>query len=321
MGFYGNHLVAVFLVYWIERRGSMRLVALALAVLLLLSCGVPSEVLPPLSETPVTPKPTEPKPPIKAEPPAEPPQEKPFPAITLEERLARLPEGLDKTSKGFWFRRNTTHTQPTTGLSQALIEKYDCIVLGSKEDRYVYLTFDVGYEQGFTPRILDVLKEEGVTAAFFITGLYARTQPGLVRRMAEEGHMVANHTVNHPSMPSLTLEQMKAEILGLADTIEQLTGQQNVFFRPPMGHYSDYTLAATHALGYKTVFWSMAYVDWHVNDQPGAAYALEHVTKNIHPGAVILLHAVSQSNTEALPAIIRQLKAEGYEFRSLHDFR
>lgn len=303
----------------------MRLVALALIIALLFSCGPQSDVLLPLPQNPVAPEPQGPPPAVKEEPPTEAPQNEPTPddqtEETIEERLAKLPEGLDNTRLGFWFRRNTAHTQPTVGLSQALRAKYDCIVLGPKEGKYVYLTFDEGYEQGFTPRILDVLKEESVPAAFFITGLYARSQPGLVKRMAEEGHVVANHTVSHPSMPSLTLEQLKSEILDLDDMIEKLIGQRSVFFRPPMGHYSEYTLAVAHALGYRTVFWSMAYADWYVDNQPGADYAYNHVIENIHPGAVILLHAVSQSNTEALPAIIRELKSQGYEFRSLSDFR
>jgi peptidoglycan-N-acetylmuramic acid deacetylase len=298
----------------------MRITAVLLVLLLLAGCAPVEKAFDPKPEPPgpVQPQPQDPQP-----KPPEPPPVKPSepPEQTLEERLAALPTGLDRTEKSYWFRRNTEHKQPRPGISQALIDKYGVIVLGSAEQKHVYLTFDLGYELGFTAGMLDVLKEEGVPAAFFVTGLTVRTQPDLVKRIVADGHVLANHSVNHPSLPTLSLEQMKDELMELDDKIFALTGQRTHFFRPPMGTYSEHSLAVTQALGYRTVFWSMAYKDWVVDEQPGAAYALEHVTANIHPGAVILLHAVSQSNAEALPAIIRELKAQGYEFRSLEDFR
>jgi len=298
----------------------MRAIAIMLVFLLLIGCSPREQALNPQPEPPAAQNPL-PQTPEPQPEPVEPPQDRPdVPEKTVEERLAELPAGLDTTLRSYWFRRNSTHAQPTPGLSKSLIEKYGVIVLGRPEQKYVYLTFDLGYEQGFTARILDVLHENNVPAAFFVTGLTIRTRPDLVKRIVRDGHVVANHTVNHPSLPSLTLEEIKTEIIELDNMLADLTGQRTHFFRPPMGQYSEHTLAVTQALGYRTVFWSMAYKDWVVDEQPGAKYALEHVTANVHPGAVILLHAVSQSNTEALPAIIEELRALGYEFRSLLDF-
>lgn len=298
----------------------MRVVAIMLIFFLLIGCSPREQALNPQPEPPVAQNPI-PQTPQPEPEPVERPQDKPdVPEKTAEERLAELPAGLDTVLRSYWFRRNSTHAQPTPGLSKSFIEKYEVIVLGRPEQKYVYLTFDLGYEQGFTARILDVLHENNVPAAFFVTGLTIRTRPDLVKRIVKDGHVVANHTVNHPSLPSLTLEEVKTELTLLDNMLADLTGQRTHFFRPPMGHYSEYTLAVTQALGYRTVFWSMAYKDWVVDEQPGAKYALEHVTANVHPGAVILLHAVSQSNTEALPAIIEELRALGYEFRSLLDF-
>ena len=148
-----------------------------------------------------------------------------------------------------------------------------------------------------------------------------RSRPDLVKRMATEGHIVGNHTMSHPSLADLSEDMLRQELLELDEMLEFIIGERTYFMRPPMGQYSELSLAITHQLGYRTVFWSMAYVDWHVDNQPGADYAYEHVLNNIHPGAVILLHAVSESNAEALPKIIADLRLQGYEFRSLNDFR
>lgn len=226
---------------------------------------------------------------------------------------------LDTTKRSFWFWRNTRHTQPLLGIKPEYMEKYSLIALGSREEKRIYLTFDEGYEQGYTDHILDTLLEEKVPAVFFVTGLYVLSQPRLIRRMVAEGHVVGNHTVNHPSLPDLDEAALKAELEGLEALLEPLTGKKSRFLRPPMGHYSEFSLAVSHELGYRNVFWSMAYADWYVDNQPGADYAYEHVVSNIHNGAVILLHAVSESNSEALGRMIRELKAQGYEFRSLED--
>ena len=217
----------------------MRGIAIILVFLLLIGCSPREQALNPQPEPE----------------PAERPQERPdVPEKTVEERLAELHPGLDTTLRSYWFRRTSTHTQPTPGLSKSLIEKYGVVVLGRPEQKYLYLTFDLGYEQGFTARILDVLHENNVPAAFFVTGLTIRTRPDLVKRIARDGHVVANHTVHHPSLPSLTLEEIKMEIIEPDNMVADLTGQLTHFFRPPMGHYSEHTLAVTQALGYRTYF-------------------------------------------------------------------
>lgn len=249
----------------------------------------------------------------------EPVIEQPIEQGPIEEEPSAEPFETQKYS--FWFSRNSTHTQPSLGIQKKYIEKYGTIALGQNTGRYIYLTFDEGYELGFTPQVLDVLQDLNVPAAFFVTGHYVSSQPDLVRRMAAEGHIVGNHTMTHPSLADISEDILRQEFLDLDELLEPLIGERTYFMRPPMGQYSELSLAVASQLGYRTTFWSMAYRDWYVDNQLGADYAYEHVVSNIHSGAVILLHAVSQSNAEALQDIIVELKMQGYEFRSLNDFR
>ncbi|ERM92054.1 MAG: putative xylanase/chitin deacetylase [Caldanaerobacter subterraneus] len=228
-------------------------------------------------------------------------------------------ENLDNTPYGWGLRVLPNHQTPEiTPYAMELVKKYNAIFVGDTTKKVVYLTFDEGYEAGYTPRILDVLKENGVKAAFFVTGPYVKQQADLVKRMVEEGHIVGNHTVNHPSLPTLPDEKVKEEILGLEKMFEDLTGQKMKYFRPPRGEYSERTLYITKSLGYRTVFWSLAMADW----QPlpgGPEESYSTVMKRLHPGAVILLHAVSKDNAQALDRIIKSIKEEGYEFKTLDD--
>ncbi|MDP3487809.1 MAG: polysaccharide deacetylase family protein, partial [Bacillota bacterium] len=139
---------------------------------------------------------------------------------------------FETVKHSFWFRRNNTHTQPSLGLKREYIDKYGCIALGQKPGKYIYLTFDEGYEQGFTPQILDVLKELDVPAAFFVTGQYVRSHPHLVKRMAAEGHIIGNHTITHPSLADISEEKMRQELLGLDEMLEPLIGEKTYFMRP-----------------------------------------------------------------------------------------
>ena len=238
---------------------------------------------------------------------------------TKEPAAVPLPAGKDKKKYGWWYRGNGDHRPVAIDPAfSSLIQSYKGIYQGNTARREIYLTFDEGYENGYTGRILDTLREENVPAAFFITGSYLRKNIDLVRRMLEEGHLVCNHSVNHYSMPELDAEKMKTEILGLAASFREMTGREMApFFRPPMGEFSGVSLQTTAELGYYTVFWSFAYRDWEVDKQKGKEYAYQEVTMHCHPGAVLLLHAVSRDNAEALPDIIRRLKAEGYEFLPL----
>ena len=221
--------------------------------------------------------------------------------------------------KSWWFKRNSENMPPSAQQDIA-IDKYDAYYLGDTQRKTIYLTFDEGYENGYSEKILDILKENDVKAAFFVTKSYIRDNTELIKRMVAEGHVVGNHSVTHPDMTKLTDEQIASEIQECAAYFKEVTGQEMPhFFRPPEGVYSIHSLEQTQAQGYKTIFWSFAYGDWDVNNQPGKQAAYDIVMNNYHNGSIMLLHAVSQSNTEALPDIIKSLREKGYTFMSLED--
>ncbi len=236
---------------------------------------------------------------------------------------ARLNEGysdLPNKKYGWGLKKNKQAPPDIPVETVGILKKYGGIYKDS-EPRSLYLTFDEGYENGYTAQILDVLKENEVPAAFFVTGPYVEKETELIKRMVDEGHIVGNHTVNHPSMPEVkSAEQLQKEINGLADSFYELTGQEMKYFRPPMGEYSERTLKITQDLGYTSVFWSFAYKDWDTKSQKGTEYAYSQIKDGIHDGAVLLLHAVSKDNAEVLDRIIKELKSEGYRFKSLDDF-
>jgi peptidoglycan-N-acetylmuramic acid deacetylase len=249
------------------------------------------------------------------------PLEKPKEKVsnTVNKTVYTNTENLDNTLYGWGVRVLPNHQTPEiTPKAMELIKKYDAIFVGDTTKKVVYLTFDEGYEAGYTPKILDILKENNVKAAFFVTGPYVKEHADLVKRMVEEGHIVGNHTVNHPSLPTLSDEKVKEEITKLGEMFKELTGKKMKYFRPPKGEYSERTLYLTKSLGYRTVFWSLAMADW----QPlpgGPEESYNTVIRRLHPGAVILLHAVSKDNVIALDRIIKSVKAEGYEFKTLDD--
>ena len=228
---------------------------------------------------------------------------------------------LPNDNNGWGFvKKKGTFPEFTKG-QRDMMAKYGCIYAGNQSEKVLYLTFDEGYENGYTGQILDTLKEKGVPAIFFITGPYLEKNGDLISRMINEGHIVGNHTVNHPNMPSKgTKEAMQEEILNLDRRFFELYGHHMSYFRPPEGAYSERSLAATNELGYKTVLWSFAYKDWETDNQKGADYAFESVVPYLHNGCVILLHAVSKDNTEALGRIIDAARAEGFVFKSLDEY-
>lgn len=228
-------------------------------------------------------------------------------------------DNLSNKRYGWGIKRNSNHQTPEVPKGIAsLLAKHDAYWIGDTHQKAVYLTFDEGYENGYTPKILDILKEQKVPAAFFITGHYLKSQPELVKRMVAEGHIVGNHTVNHPSLPDLSKEQIKKEVDQLAEDFFKLTGHKMAYLRPPKGEYSERTLAETREMGYYNIFWSLALVDW-VPMPGGAEEAYQSVMNNLHNGAIILLHAVSRDNTEALERILKDTKAQGYTFKTLDD--
>ena len=210
---------------------------------------------------------------------------------------------------------------PRAPESTAILTPLDAVYLDGSGEKTVYLTFDAGYENGYTESILDTLKEKQVPAAFFLVGHYLDTQPDLVRRMADEGHTVGNHTLTHPDMSAVTDSAAFArELSGLEEKYRQITGAElPKYYRPPQGLYSLENLEMAKEFGYTTVFWSLAYADWDNQNQPEPAAAVEKLTARLHPGAIVLLHSTSETNAKILGKLIDDWRALGYEFRSLED--
>ncbi len=196
--------------------------------------------------------------------------------------------------------------------------KYNAWFLG-QEDTKVYLTFDEGYENGYTAQILDTLKDKGVAATFFVTMDYVKREPELVRRMIEEGHAIGNHTTNHPNMTKISLDEARQEVQELHDYVAEQFGYTMTLFRAPEGAISEQTMALLQSMGYHNVLWSFAYHDWDVNNQMSRETALKRATEMSHPGAIYLLHAVSKTNAEIMGQFIDEIQNQGYEFGSLED--
>ena len=235
--------------------------------------------------------------------------------------LTSASASLSNKKIGWGIKRTNDHNQPDLGSkNKELIDQNNGIAIGNAEKKYIYLTFDEGYEAGYTPKILDILKENNVKAAFFITGYYANSSGDLVKRMIDEGHIVGNHTVNHYSMPDLNEDKLKDEVMKLHAAVYEKFGYEMKYFRPPMGEYSARTLDETNKLGYITVMWSFAYADWDTNNQKGEDYAKKIILDNLHNGEVMLLHAVSIDNANILDSVIKEAKTQGYVFRSLNEF-
>ena len=219
--------------------------------------------------------------------------------------------------------RNIKHETPKMSPAyKYVLDKYGGYFTGDTESKVVYLTFDEGYENGYTGKILDILKEHNVNAAFFVTKPYIKQNAELVKRMVAEGHIVANHTDKHPSMPDVSNERVIKEIQDTDDYFKEVTGtDMPKYLRPPMGEWSERTLYITHEMGYKTILWSMAHKDWETKNQPGKEATLKFINTYYHNGAIILLHAVSESNTEALGDIIKSLQDKGYRFAPLTELK
>lgn len=215
---------------------------------------------------------------------------------------------------GWGFRKNPNHTPPEIGSYAQEIEGTNSFYVGSSNEKKIYLTFDAGYDNGNLAGILDTLKDKKVQATFFVTGDFVNRFQDLTKRMVEEGHIVANHSYSHKNITSQTKEELENDLKKLEDSFQKVTGKEMTkVFRPPKGEFDRNSLMNLKELGYKTVFWSIAFKDWSEEHQRGKEYSYKSVIDNLHPGAIILMHTVSTSNKEALPEIIDEIRNQGYE--------
>lgn len=225
---------------------------------------------------------------------------------------------------GSWGLSFRTEGQPPVGnASKEALRRYDAVYLGDETQKKIYLTFDAGYENGCTEPILEALAKHNVKAAFFVVGNYIEQNPDLVRRMLREGHIVGNHTYHHPDMSAIADEAaFQKELDSLAALYRDTTGQElSRFYRPPQGKYSKENLKMAHNLGYTTVFWSLAYVDWYADKQPTAEQAYAKLLPRIHNGAIVLLHSTSSTNAAILDELLTRWEDMGYTFASLTELQ
>ena len=239
-------------------------------------------------------------------------------ALVLSLRLI-LGGALETGNWGLSFQ--SEGSAPIGPANAQTLAKYDAAYLGDTSEKVLYLTFDAGYENGCTAKILDVLKSRKVPAAFFLVGNYMEKNADLVRRMVDEGHIVGNHTMHHHDMSKLTEETaFSRELTELETCFQDITGKAlPKYYRPPQGIYSEENLRMAQKLGYKTVFWSLAYVDWLNNDQPSREEAFKKLLPRTHNGAVVLLHSTSSTNAEILDELLEKWESMGYRFASLEE--
>ena len=230
---------------------------------------------------------------------------------------AAVPASTDNWGLSF----PTEGESPVGNASVADLAQYDAYYLGDTSQKVIYLTFDCGYENGYTETILDVLKKHQAPAAFFVVGNMIETAPDIIRRMAAEGHIVGNHTYHHPDMSAISDQAaFKKELDDLAALYKETVGEDlPMFYRPPQGKYNEENLKQAQALGYKTIFWSLAYVDWYVDNQPTPEQAYAKLLPRIHDGAIVLLHSTSKTNAEILDDLLTKWEDMGYTFASLED--
>ena len=221
-----------------------------------------------------------------------------------------------------WGLSFQTEGQPPTGnASNEELKKMNACYLGDTGQKKIYLTFDAGYENGYTASILDTLQKHNVKAAFFVVGNYIETSPELVKRTVDEGHIVGNHTYHHPDMSKIADKAAFAkELESLEALYKETTGRDMPkYYRPPQGKYSEENLKQASELGYKTFFWSLAYVDWYQDQQPSHEEAFHKLLPRIHPGAVVLLHSTSKTNAEILDELLTKWEEEGYTFGTIDE--
>ena len=230
-------------------------------------------------------------------------------------------------SNGWYCIRTKDHSQPPMPPEFNYIDKYNGFYIDkshtdmNEEEKVIYLTFDAGYENGNVAKILDVLKSNDVTGAFFILSNLVNTEPQLVQRMSDEGHLVCNHTSKHPDVTMFSsLDDFKEELDALNEDCKTKAGVNvSKYFRPPEGKFNEQTLKYASELGYKTILWSFAYADWDNSKQMTESAAKEKILSNLHNGAIILLHPTSKTNADILDEVIKEIKAQGFRFGSLDE--
>lgn len=241
--------------------------------------------------------------------------------VELPAFFVRQTAHSETTVYGWYYKPRTDGKQPDKNTEMAFMEQYGAVSIGDPDDMVIYITFDAGFENGYTPSILDALAEYDAPAAFFVVGHYIESNPDLIKRMVDEGHLVCNHSMRHKDMTRITdFEAFKKEITDLEDVFYETTGtSMPPFYRPPEGKFTEKNLRYVHELGYTTVFWSFAYCDWYVNDQPSHEFAMEKIISRTHPGEVVLLHSTSATNADVLGDVMAEWERMGYRFGSLYE--
>jgi len=239
----------------------------------------------------------------------------------LQFALSSQANTLSNELLAWGFRRGENHKQASLDTaSEKVIREFEGISMGNPNSQKIYLTFDCGYEAGYTEAILDALAENDVKASFFITAHYLNTAGDIVKRMIEEGHIVGNHTVNHKCLPNISDDEIKKEVMDLHNSLYEKFGYEMTYFRPPKGEFSERVIDVVTKLGYKTVMWSSAYDDWDVEKQNREEYGKNKIIDNVHNGCVLLLHATSKDNSVILSDVIKEIKNMGYEFKNVNEF-
>lgn len=212
--------------------------------------------------------------------------------------------------------------KPTGNASASELKKFDTYFCAEGDEKVIYLTFDCGYENGNTEKIMDALKKHNATGAFFVVGNFLETAPEIVKRMAEEGHLVGNHTYHHPDMSKISDKtSFGKEMEDVEKLYQEITGEEMVkLYRPPQGKFNMENLKMAKEMGYHTFFWSLAYVDWYQDDQPTPDEAYAKLLPRIHPGAIVLLHSTSSTNGQIMDELLTKWEEMGYTFGSLNDF-
>lgn len=241
-------------------------------------------------------------------------------ALRAVNRLGAAEAAAGITDWGLSFQ--SEGAPPVANASQEYLRNFDALYVGNTNQKEIYITFDAGFENGNTERILDALKKHGVKATFFLVGNYFETQPELVKRMAEEGHTIGNHTYSHPDMSKIgDIQSFQTELQKNEALYRNILGSEMPkLYRPPQGKFCEENLKMAQQLGYSTVFWSLAYVDWYTDDQPTSEQAFSKLLPRIHPGAVVLLHSTSSTNAEILDELLTKWEETGYSFGDLEAY-